>query len=108
MRTTLAIDDDVLAVAKGLAAREGESLGAMVSALARQGMQRPAQPVDADTAAFRNGVPLPPVQAGASRPAGHLRPPAGGRRRARQPGGAGVAAGEGGSTSGSPIPAGQR
>ena len=34
MRTTLAIDDDVLVAAKGLAAREGESLGDVVSALA--------------------------------------------------------------------------
>ncbi|MCU0921174.1 MAG: CopG family transcriptional regulator [Burkholderiaceae bacterium] len=60
MRTTLAIDDDVLAAAKGLAAREGKSLGEVVSALARQALHRPAAP-----AAVRNGVPLLAVQAGA-------------------------------------------
>lgn len=61
MRTTVAIDDDVLAAAKGLAAREGKTLGEVLSALARQALQRPAAP-----AGFRNGVPLLPVQPGAT------------------------------------------
>ena len=37
MRTTLTIDDDVLAVARALAARRGVSLGSAVSDLARRG-----------------------------------------------------------------------
>lgn len=61
MRTTIAIDDDVLAAAKGLAARERKSLGEVISALARQALQRPAAP-----AGLRNGVPLLPVQPGAT------------------------------------------
>ena len=37
VRTTLTIDDDVLAVARALAARRGVSLGVAVSDLARRG-----------------------------------------------------------------------
>ncbi len=37
MRTTLKIDDDVLSVARALAARTGKSLGDAVSQLARRG-----------------------------------------------------------------------
>ena len=55
MRTTIAIDDDVLAAAKGLAARERRSIGEVISALARQALRR-----DAPIAATRNGVPLLP------------------------------------------------
>jgi hypothetical protein len=54
MRTTLAIDDDVLAAARHLAEREHRSIGDVISALARQGLSRGSrvhQPV-------RNGVPL--------------------------------------------------
>jgi hypothetical protein len=40
MRTTLDLDDDVLRAARALAARERRSLGAVVSALARQSLQR--------------------------------------------------------------------
>ena len=56
MRTTLAIDDDVLAAAKDLAERERKTLGEVVSGLARQGLQRsaPAGMV------MRNGVRLLP------------------------------------------------
>ncbi len=39
MRTTLTIDDDVLAVARALAAQTGSSLGSAVSALARRGFR---------------------------------------------------------------------
>ena len=39
MRTTLNIDDDVLAVARKLAARSGCSLGSAVSELARRGIR---------------------------------------------------------------------
>ena len=39
MRTTLTVDDDVLAVARALAARRGVSLGSAVSDLARRGFK---------------------------------------------------------------------
>ncbi|MCE2458969.1 MAG: antitoxin [Dehalococcoidia bacterium] len=39
MRTTITIDDDVLAVARALAEREGTSLGSAVSELARRGFK---------------------------------------------------------------------
>ncbi|MBS0344642.1 MAG: CopG family transcriptional regulator [Proteobacteria bacterium] len=57
MRTTLAIDDDILSAAKHLAEREHKSLGEVISMLARQGLQkaRAAKPM-------RNGVPLLPTQ----------------------------------------------
>ena len=42
MRTTLEIDDAVLAAARALAAQTGVSLGAAVSELARRGLQGPA------------------------------------------------------------------
>lgn len=41
MRTTLAIDDDVLAAARALARSQGRSVGAVLSDLARLGL-RPA------------------------------------------------------------------
>lgn len=56
MRTTLAIDDDVLAAAKELAATEHRSVGEVISALARRAL-RPAAP----SSKKRNGVPLLPV-----------------------------------------------
>ena len=39
MRTTVMIDDDVLAVARALAARKGSSLGRALSELARRGFK---------------------------------------------------------------------
>ena len=39
MRTTLTIDDDVLAVAKALAERNGSSVGRALSELARRGFR---------------------------------------------------------------------
>jgi hypothetical protein len=42
MRTTLDLDDDVLLAAKAHAAREKRSLGAVISDLARESLQRPA------------------------------------------------------------------
>ena len=38
MRTTLAIDDDVLEVARSLSEAEGKSVGAVISELARRGL----------------------------------------------------------------------
>jgi hypothetical protein len=42
MRTTLDIDDDVLAAAKDLARAEGRSMGQIISDLARRGLTQPA------------------------------------------------------------------
>lgn len=60
MRTTLAIDDDVLAAAKHLAAREQRTVGEVVSALARQGLSRGTR----SSRAERNGIPLLPRRKG--------------------------------------------
>ena len=38
MRTTINIDDDVLLAARGLARRDGSSVGAVISELARKGL----------------------------------------------------------------------
>jgi hypothetical protein len=54
MRTTLAIDDDVLAAAKHLAERERKSVGEVISDLARQGLMRNSRAQKAE----RNGIPL--------------------------------------------------
>ena len=62
MRTTLSIDDDVLAAAKEMAATEDKTVGEVISALARQAM-RPAP----SRRALRNGVPLLPIKPGAPR-----------------------------------------
>jgi hypothetical protein len=62
MRTTLAIDDDVLAAAKRLAERERKTVGEVISALARQGLNRSTRGAKAE----RNGVPLLPVRRGAT------------------------------------------
>jgi hypothetical protein len=50
MRTTLDIDDDVLAAAREHAARERRSLGAVLSDLAREALRRPAGTPGAGTA----------------------------------------------------------
>ena len=52
MRTTLTIDDDVLAVAKAMAAQQQRSLGEVISDLARQSLPRPR------AGGERNGIPL--------------------------------------------------
>ncbi len=44
MRTTLTLDPDIYRVARSLAGQRGESMGAVVSALARAGLQ-PREPV---------------------------------------------------------------
>lgn len=41
MRTTLSIDDDVLYAVKGMARRQGRSVGEVMSELARQALQAP-------------------------------------------------------------------
>ena len=62
MRTTLAIDDDVLAAAKEIAATEQKSVGEVISSLARAAM-RP----QTSKRKTRNGVPLLPMRPGARR-----------------------------------------
>jgi hypothetical protein len=57
MRTTLTLDDDVLAAARALAAQRGVAIGAVVSELARRGLAAAHQP-----SATRNGIRLFPVQ----------------------------------------------
>ena len=60
MRTTLAIDDDVLAAAKHLAERDRKTVGEVVSALARQGLMKGNR----SSRPLRNGVPLLPTRQG--------------------------------------------
>jgi uncharacterized protein (DUF2342 family) len=60
MRTTLDIEEDVLLAVKEIARMRGISIGKVLSDLARQALSRQ----DAGTA--RNGVPLFPIQPGAS------------------------------------------
>lgn len=48
MRTTLELDDDVLAAARELAAESGRSLGAAVSDLLRRGLMPAAVATDGD------------------------------------------------------------
>ena len=62
MRTTLAIDDDVLAAAREMAATERKSVGEVISSLARNAL-RPTT----SSRSTRNGVPLLPVRPGAPR-----------------------------------------
>ena len=53
MRTTVTIDDDVLAVARALAERKGSSLGSALSELARRGFKsEPTHGVVADGTTF--------------------------------------------------------
>jgi hypothetical protein len=60
MRTTLAIDDDVLAAARHLAERDQRSMGDVLSSLAREGLARGAR----GSMAERNGIPLLPRPTG--------------------------------------------
>jgi hypothetical protein len=55
LRTTLAIDDDVLEQAKAIARQRHVSVGEVMSDLARRALRRPPP------AASRNGVPLLPA-----------------------------------------------
>lgn len=52
VRTTLAIDDDVLYVAKSMARQQNRSVGEIISDLARRSIARPTGGGE------RNGVPL--------------------------------------------------
>ncbi len=52
MRTTLTIDDDVLAVARALAEQHGSSLGSALSELARRGFRGATITADEDAVVF--------------------------------------------------------
>lgn len=52
MRTTLAIDDDVLVAAKAMARQQDRSVGEIISDLARRSLRRP------QAGGERNGIPL--------------------------------------------------
>jgi hypothetical protein len=56
MRTTLAIDDDVLAAAKSIARHRGKTVGEVLSDLARKSLHPTGDRTE------RNGVPLLPVR----------------------------------------------
>ena len=60
MRTTLSIDDDVLAAAKHLAERNSQSVGVVISNLARQGLTK----ARSNGCSVRNGVLLLPTLGG--------------------------------------------
>lgn len=62
VRTTLRLDEDVLAAARALAEQQHKTLGEVVSELARRGLKPPPRTVT------RNGIALMPVREGA-RPA---------------------------------------
>ena len=59
MRTTLTVDDDILAVARAMAEQNGSSLGSALSALARRGLRGAVAIVKDD------GMPVFPVVADA-------------------------------------------
>lgn len=56
MRTTLSIDEDVLSAAKEMAVLQKKTVGEVISALARDGMQRES------AGATRNGILLLPFR----------------------------------------------
>jgi hypothetical protein len=57
MRTTLAIDDDVLAVARSLAEQQDKTIGEVISDLACKALT----PID-PAPTYRNGIRLMPVR----------------------------------------------
>lgn len=63
MRTTLDIDADILSLARSMVARQGGSMGKVISDLARQALEQPK----GKSKATRNGLPLFPVRPGAGR-----------------------------------------
>jgi hypothetical protein len=67
MRTTLDIEDDILQAAKELAARERSTAGAVISRLAREGLQQPAKGVFSmarTKLTVKNGIPVFPARPG--------------------------------------------
>jgi hypothetical protein len=61
MRTTLDLDDRVLAAARALAHSEGISLGAAVSRLARRGLEPTLRGASSGFPVFDVGADAPPI-----------------------------------------------
>jgi len=61
MRTTVTIDDDVLAVARALAVRSGSSLGSALSELARRGFRQAGIIEDDGVPVFRVAADAKPI-----------------------------------------------
>ena len=59
MRTTLALDDDVLYAARALARQQGSTLGAVISDLARESLRSASSTTGAK--GQRSGLPLLPI-----------------------------------------------
>jgi hypothetical protein len=61
MRTTLELDDDVVAAARELAAGERRSLGSMISELARRGLTPARVEIDGDLPVIRVPAGTPAI-----------------------------------------------
>ena len=61
MRTTLSLDDDVLAAARVLARQRREPLGTVISDLVRRSLAAPASDTPSSATTSRNGLPLLPL-----------------------------------------------
>lgn len=61
MRTTLDIDDDVVAAARELAAGERRSLGSVISELARRGLTPARVEAEGDLPVIRVPAGTPPI-----------------------------------------------
>jgi hypothetical protein len=64
MRTTLDIDDDVLAAAKDIARAEKRTAGEVISALARKALLQPAASLDVGKLEVRDGLLVLPTRGG--------------------------------------------
>ena len=64
MRTTLDIDDDVLAIAKQRAKAERKSAGQVISELARQALAAPRERLDFSKVEIVDGIPVLPSRGG--------------------------------------------
>jgi hypothetical protein len=61
MRTTLDIDDDIMAAARELAVGERRSLGSVISELARRGLTPAKVEVDGELPVIRVPAGTPPI-----------------------------------------------
>ena len=61
MRTTLTLDDDIVAAARELAALEGRSIGSVISELARRGLTPAQVVVDESLPVIRLPAGSPPI-----------------------------------------------
>jgi hypothetical protein len=68
MRTTLDIDDDVLQVAKSLAAAEKKTAGQVLSELARKALTRSDEHFDPAKLEIVDGIPVLPSRGGVITP----------------------------------------